>query len=116
MIFRKAYTRKATQKRRGSFVHGACIADVGAPGKGYRLGGPGIGTLKKGKLERFGYTAVTSMSVVARHAALHKAVIQYGALSVLRKLNAAYVYTRKTAPASSEVFLKDRDWVRATYF
>lgn len=115
MIYRKAYTRKATAKRHGSFVHGACVRDMGAPGKGYRFGGPGIGKLREGELERFGYTGVAGMSVLARHAALQKAVQYYGALRVFRKLHAVYVYSRNTAPASSAVFKADRDWVRAQF-
>ena len=115
MIYRRAYTRKATAKRRGSFIHGSCIRDLGAPGKGYRFGGPGIGKLREGELERFGYTGVTGMKAEARHAALQKAVQYYGALRVFRKLHAVYVYTRTTAPSSSAIFKADRDWVRAHF-
>ena len=75
---------------------------------------PGIGPLKSGELSRFGYDHVTSMTVSARQAALRKAADRYGALSLFRKLNALYVYTRNAAPASSAIFLMDRNWVRST--
>ena len=75
---------------------------------------PGIGPLKSGELSRFGYDHVISMTVLARQVALRKAADQYGALSLFRKLNALYVYTRNTSPASSAIFLMDRNWVRST--
>ena len=109
-ILRSAYTRKS-----GKTVKAACIKNVGRPGKGLRTGGPGIGTLKKGLLAKFGYSDITNKSDQARHAALDKAVKAYGALSVFRKLNAVYVYTKITSPASSKIFLMDRDWIRSQH-
>jgi hypothetical protein len=70
-----------------------------------------IGTLKRGLLVKYGYHNVTSLSVVQRHTALNKAIRAYGALSVSRKLNAVYVYNRKTNPSAARVFKADRDWV-----
>ena len=99
-ILRKGYTRKT-----GTRVRPACIADLGARGKGPRR----IGTLKKGKLAQFGYSA--RKSARARHAALNAAVKKYGPLSVYRKLNAVAVYTKRTAPSASKVFLQDRAFV-----
>jgi hypothetical protein len=58
---------------------------------------------------------VTAMSEGRRHLALASAVRVYGALSLFRKLNAVYVLTRNTAPASSAIFKKDRDWIREMY-
>jgi hypothetical protein len=107
--------RKSYRKRSGTRVAGNCIADVGAPGKGLRSGGPGIGPLRVGDLSQFGYEHVTDMSVGRRHLALGRAVSAFGALSVFRKLNAVYVYTRRTAPSSSRIFKADRDWVRGQF-
>ena len=73
---------------------------------------PGIGPLHKGDLSIFGYVAVTSLSERKRHMALSRAVREYGALSVFRKLNAVYIYSRHTAPVSSAIFKLDRDWVK----
>ena len=55
-----------------------------------------------------------TMTVPARKAALRKAAERYGALSLFRKLNALYVYTKNSSPASSAIFLMDRNWVRST--
>lgn len=74
-----------------------------------------IGPLKHGELEVFGYKHVQGMSDAARHRSLSNAVRAYGALSVFRKLNAVYIFTRKSSPGSSRVFLTDRDWVRSRY-
>lgn len=55
------------------------------------------------------------MKTGRRHIALAAAVKAHGALSVFRKLNAVYVYTRNTSPSSSAIFKADRDWVKAQY-
>jgi len=72
-----------------------------------------IGTLRKGLLTKYGYEDVTSLSVVQRHTAINKAIRAYGALSVSRKLNAVYVYNRKTNPSAARIFKADRDYVLA---
>ena len=77
--------------------------------------GPGIGPLRKGELAVFGYINVAALSEAKRHLSLGRAVRVYGALSVFRKLNAVYVYTRYTAPVSSAIFKVDRDWVKEYY-
>jgi hypothetical protein len=87
---------------------------MGLPGKGYR-DGPGIGALRKGELAKYGYEHVTQLSVAKRHAALEKAVAEYGSLGVWRKLLAVSVYTKRTAPPSSKIFKEDMDWVRAKF-
>jgi hypothetical protein len=96
-------------------VPASCIKDVGNPGKGIPSGAPGIGALRKGDLKRFGYGKVTEMSETRRHLALAAAVKAYGSLTVWRKLNAIFIYTRHTSPASSRVFKADRDWIKATW-
>jgi len=112
-ILRSAYTR--TRKGKVTRVAAGCIKDVGNPGKGLASGEPGIGPLRKGELGRFGYDNVRSMSEGRRHLALARAVRVYGPLSLFRKLNAIYVYTRNTSPASSVIFKADRDWVKMKY-
>lgn len=119
-IRRAGYTRRLTRSRRTIYVPASCIPDVGAPGKGLASGEPatgvpGIGRLREGDLSKFGYDNVTALSIGRRHLALARAVREYGALSLFRKLNAVYVYTRRSSPASSRIFKADRDWVRATY-
>ena len=113
-IRRNAYTRTSASGKQAR-VASACIKNVGLPGKGFRGDGPGIGELKEGELSRFGYDEVAKMSAKDRHNALTKAVKEYGALMVFRKLNAISVYTRHTAPTSSHIFLLDRNWVKRTF-
>ena len=119
-IRRKAYLRRSRLTRKGKAsavrVPAACIRDVGNPGKGFKGPGEGIGPLRQGDLSQFGYDHVVGLSEGRRHLALARAVKAYGALSIWRKLNAVYVYSKHTAPASSAVFQQDRDWVRAHYF
>lgn len=110
-IKRAAYVRY-TKKGKHSLVPEQCIHNIGAPGKGLRTGGPGIGRLRKGDLAQFGYKNVLTMPVGARHTALRKAVEEFGSLGVWRKLNAVSVYTRRTSPGASAVFKADMDWIR----
>lgn len=112
-IVRDAYVRVRLGQRQ--YVPASCIKDVGNPGKGIPTGAPGIGALRKGDLKRFGYTHVTDMSENRRHLALAAAVKEYGSLTVWRKLNAIYIYTRHTSPKSSAVFKADRDWIKARF-
>lgn len=107
-IRRASYTRRT---KSGKYVHveSRCIRDMGLPGKGMNR----IGTLKKGLLSKYGYTS--QKSIDERHTALRKAVAAYGPLSVLRKLNAVAVYTRRTAPAVSAIFKADMAWVRSSF-
>ena len=112
-ILRGPYVRVRSGKR--SYVAASCIKNQGAPGKGLPSGEPGIGPLRSGDLERFGYTNVTALSSSRRHLALARAIRAYGSLTVWRKLNAVYVYTKRTSPASSRIFKADRDWVNASY-
>ena len=83
--------------------------------RGTRKCVPGIGKLRHGLLEKFGYVHVKSLSATQRHAALDKAVKAYGALSVFRKLNAALVYSKYSSPVSSRIFKADRDYIGAKY-
>jgi len=111
-IMRSPYVRIRRGTR--SYVAASCIPNVGAPGKG--LSGSdskGIGPLRHGDLKRFGY--VHTLTDGRRHIALAKAVASYGSLSVWRKLNAIYIYTRRTSPVSSAAFKRDRDWIKETY-
>jgi len=74
-----------------------------------------IGPLRKGELTKYGYVHVTKLTVSQRHAALKKAIQEYGSLTTWKKLNAVAVYTRYTAPESSAVFKQDMDWIRKNY-
>ena len=87
-------------------VKSACVKDKGLPGKGPDL----FGKLKKGELKKYGY--VYRQTRDARHAALRRAVKEYGPLDLFRKLDAVAKLTRRTVPEASRVFKSDREWVR----
>ncbi len=112
-IVRDAYVRIRSGARQ--YVPASCITNVGNPGKGLPSGAPGIGALRKGDLSQFGYDDVVNMSQGRRHLALAAAVREYGSLTVWRKLNAVYIYTRRTSPSSSAIFKADRDWIAEHY-
>lgn len=107
-IRRAAFTRRSKSGKR-TRVPSGCVRNMGASGKGKQR----IGTLKKGLLSKYGYSS--QKSTRQRHAALEKAVRAYGPLSVLRKLNAVAVYTRRTSPAVSAIFKADMVWVRSSF-
>lgn len=111
---RKSYTRRNGVHVRGTHVRSACIKDQGESGKWtMKHGSAGIGPLKSGKLSKHGYSS--SGSVAARHAALQKAIKEFGALAVYRMLNAVYVYSKRTAPQKSATYKADRDWLGAAH-
>lgn len=107
-IRRAGFTRRSKSGKR-THVPSGCVRNMGAPGKGKQR----IGTLKKGLLSKYGYSS--QKNTRQRHAALEKAVRAYGPLSVLRKLNAVAVYTRRTSPSVSAIFKADMAWVRTSF-
>tara|TARA_B100000676_G_C17964485_1_gene779509 strand:- start:793 stop:1155 length:363 start_codon:yes stop_codon:yes gene_type:complete len=106
-----------TNSQLASCISGKCKSRAPAPPVSARR----IGSLKKGELTKYGYVNVVNMTKLARHRALmramrgiarEKGVSLYAAgITLVRKLNAVYVYTRRTNPNSSEIFLRDRKWV-----
>jgi len=73
----------------------------------------GIGKLRKGELIKYGYQY--RLSDALRHKALEKAVKQYGALSVFRKLDAVAKLSVRVAPDASKIFAKDRNWIHDNF-
>lgn len=73
----------------------------------------GIGPLKKGELSAFGYSS--DKTEAERDKSLDKAVKKYGSTSVFRKLNALYVYNKNRDPVRSNLFMKDRNYVKKTH-
>jgi len=126
MIRKKAYVRKystavkergyTVKKKNGKeyrikpkvsemYVEAKCVKNTGSPGKGPALFGP----LRKGDLAKHGYSFRKSNA--ERHAALKKAIEEYGAMGVYRKLNAVTKLLKATHPTYSESFKVDREWV-----
>lgn len=99
-------------KTNSIIVKATCIKNRGKPGKG-PTSGNGIGPLKEGELKKYGYNV--HKSTEERHRSLKQAILEYGALSVFRKLNAVAVLTKRTAPEAHKIFLEDREWVQKNY-
>lgn len=138
MIARKGYVRhfrstvrregyRQTRKNKVIYVHPTakdiyvkpgCIKNRGRPGKGVtetttESGSNLIGPLRQGELVKHGYK--TDLPESVRHSALKSALDEFGSLGVFRKLDAVAKLTSRTAPKSSRVFAKDRDWIRQHY-
>jgi len=106
---RAGYTRhvtKANGSRQSIRVKAACV-------KGSSTVKQTIGPLRKGELQRFGYSYKLPESI--RHSSLRAAIKQLGALNVYRKLDAVAKLSATANPQSSRVFAADRDWIRSHY-
>jgi hypothetical protein len=91
-------------------VDATCVKNRGLPGKGVAKG---IGKLRKGELIKYGYQYRLSDSL--RQTALKRAIKQYGALSVYRKLDAVAKLSVRTASDASKIFIRDRNWVKDNF-
>jgi hypothetical protein len=65
--------------------------------------------MREGELAKHGYSFRESDS--RRQAALLKAVREYTALGVFKKLRAVAVMTKKKVPRAYAVFMKDMLWI-----
>jgi hypothetical protein len=112
-VMRKGFTtrkgKRYPHKKNLTYVAPVCIKDVGLPGKGKQS----IGPLRKGELSKYGYSMKENEDV--RHKALRKAIQEYGALGVYRKLDAVAKLTERTIPEASKTYTKDRNWVRESF-
>ena len=114
-IMRSSYTRRIVKKNgsvKKTRVSATCVRDMGKPGK-LPAGAPTIGPLKKGELQRFGYTY--KLPEHDRHESLRAAIKLLGSLNVYRKLDAVAKLTHLTSPKAAETFAEDRDWIRSKY-
>jgi hypothetical protein len=101
---------RVNPKNKSMRVNASCIKNTGKPGKGVPRS---IGPLRKGELSKHGYSFRLEKS--ERHAALRRAVDDYGALGVFRKLDAVAKLTKLTVPEASSVYKKDREWIQSEY-
>ena len=113
-ILREGYKRRGYYNKYGTYIKAVyvpptCIVDRGKKGKGPRL----LPELKKGTLSQYGYHA--HLNAQERHKSLSRATRNIPAITVFRKLNAVYVLSRNTNPRVSNIFRRDRDWVKSTF-
>ena len=108
---RISYTRRVKTSNGSSKtirVKSACVKGVASKVPNQR-----IGPLRKGELQRFGYSYKLPESI--RHSSLKAAIKELGALNVYRKLDAVAKLSVTTNPAASKSFSEDRDWIRSNY-
>jgi hypothetical protein len=113
---RAAYTRqltKANGSRETIRVKSACVKGSASKVKSIGYANQRIGPLRKGELQRFGYSYKLPESI--RHSSLRGAIKQLGALDVYRKLDAVAKLSATANPQSSRAFATDRDWIRSHY-
>jgi hypothetical protein len=109
-VRRKGTTYTVRPKANTIKVDATCVKNRGLPGKGVAKG---IGKLRKGELIKYGYQYRLSDSL--RQTALKRAIKQYGALSVYRKLDAVAKLSVRTASDASKIFIRDRNWVKDNF-
>lgn len=115
-VLKRGYTvKKASGKayrihpsKESVYVKPSCVKKLGS-----RVSGEGFGVLRKGELKKYGY--VYDSSEESRHTALKKAIKEFGALGVFRKLDAVAKLSKRTVPRASRVFKGDREWIRRNY-
>lgn len=130
MISRKAYVRKFSRGlmergytvKRGTGIayrikpkHSSVYVKPGCIKKPGYVKNPGklTGAMRKGELIKHGYAYTKSES--ERHDALKKAIYEFGALGVFRKLNAVARFSKYTHRDAYAVFKRDREWIKAHY-
>ena len=105
-----AYRVHPTDKN--MYIEARCVKNMGLPGKGTKSG-KAFGPLRRGELAKHGYSFRRTDS--QRHSALKKAVDEFTALGVFRKLDAVAKLTMRTVPRASKVFSEDRQWISETF-
>ena len=100
---------RKVHKQSLSYVGPKCVKDTGLPGKGEQS----IGPLRKGELNKYGYSMAATED--KRHSALKKAVEEYGALGVYRKLDAVSKLTERTIPEASKIYTEDKNWIKKKF-
>ena len=70
--------------------------------------------LDKLSLTKYGYSSKGKLT--ERREALKKAVKKYGHEKVWKKLNLVGILNKNRSPATSRVFIADKNWLKRTYF
>ena len=120
-VMRKGYTVKRVSgqkyhinpKHQAVYVKPVCVKnaffkDIKQPGSGKR---PDI--FEKGQLKKHGY--VYTRTTEDRHESLTKAVKDFGARNVYRKLKLLIKLSRQSVPNAARVFKADKEWIRQKY-
>ena len=101
-------SRKTTRKITRKTKHASKKSRKSGSAKPIRI------PIRKGhSLSKHNYHSYVDLDT--RRNALKKAVMEYDALSVYRKLNALYIFNKNKHPSKANIFKRDRNWVKKTY-
>ena len=109
-VHRNGKTYKVFPKERAVSVNSRCVKNTGKPSAGIAKS---IGPLRRGELSKHGYSF--RKSDLARHRALKSALNEFGALGIYRKLDAVAKLTSSKLPEASNVYVKDRNWIKEKF-
>lgn len=120
-VMRKGYTVKRVSgqkyhinpKRQSVYVKPVCVKDaffkdIKHPGSGKRSD-----IFERGQLKKHGY--VYTKTTENRRESLMKAVKDFGARNVYRKLKLLVKLSKYSVPQAAGIFREDRDWVKHKY-
>lgn len=71
--------------------------------------------LTKGSLGAYGYKNIQKSPTRTRHSALSKAAKHEDPLAIFRKLNVLTILNKNKNKKLSDLFKKDRDWIKSKY-
>jgi predicted DNA-binding WGR domain protein len=72
-------------------------------------------SLKKGELGKYGYKDIKTLSVKKRHMALDKAIKEYGAQKILKKLGLIKTFQKNKNPKVSNLLMDNMKWSRKKF-
>ena len=73
-----------------------------------------IPPLRSGELKQFGYSI--NLPQDERRVALKRAVKAYPVVSIMRKLNALYVFQKNRYPVNANKFKSDEKWLKSSFY
>lgn len=107
---RSSYTKKSGTTVPSTWVGPTCVKSAtGSSKKGTKLF-----NLARDDLKPFGYEDVANKTVEQRHRALNRALKEYDALPLMRKLNALRVVNKNRNPSLSKKFENDANYIKTT--
>jgi len=120
-VMKKGYTVKRNSGKeyhikpgkKSVYVKASCVKDTGNPKVKAPAPDKVVGYLRKGELKKHGYVYIHGRN--ERHAALKKAIEEFGPLGVYHKLDIIAKLSKYRVPKAARVFKEDRDWVRSHY-
>lgn len=108
---KKSVTKKRSMKKSVAKKRSTMKKSVSKKRSPFRID---TSKLDKCSLSKYGYSS--KVKLVERREALKKAVKAYGHEKVWKKLNLVGILNKNRSPATSRVFVADKNWLKRTYF